>query len=86
MAANTTRSFHGSLNFQPTESSDIRLYGRFNDRESAAFPESSGGIRLAVNRDLEQRDAKETIYGADFSFDPSEKIELKSKTRKLPTR
>ena len=73
------KSFHGSLNFQPTESSDIRLYGRFNDRESTAFPESSGGIRLAVNRDLELRDAKETIYGADFSYDPTEKIELNLK-------
>ena len=73
------KSFHGSLSFQPTESSDIRLYARANDRDSSAFPESSGGVRLAVNRELEKRDAKETIYGADFSFDPTEKIELNLK-------
>ena len=72
-------SFHGSLSFQPSDSSDIRLYARYNDRDSTAFPESSGGIRLAVNRDLETRDAKETIYGVDFSFDPTEKIELNLK-------
>lgn len=73
------KSFNGSLSFQPSESSDIRVYARYNDRESTAFPESSGGVRLAVNRELEKRDAKETIYGADFSFDPTEKIELNLK-------
>lgn len=72
-------SFHGSLSFQPSDSSDIRVYARYNDRQSTAFPESSGGLRLAVNRDLETRDAKETIYGADFSFEPTEKIELNLK-------
>ena len=72
-------SFHGSLSFQPSDSSDIRVYARYNDRQSTAFPESSGGLRLAVNRNLETRDAKETIYGADFSFEPTEKIELNIK-------
>ncbi len=73
------KSFNGSVSFQPSDSSDIRLYVRHNDRESTAFPESSGGVRLAVNRDLEQRDAKETIYGADFSFDPTQNIEFNLK-------
>ncbi len=73
------KSFNGSMSFQPSESSDIRVYARYNDRESTAFPESSGGVRLAVNRDLERRDAKETIYGVDLSFDPTEKIELNLK-------
>jgi vitamin B12 transporter len=73
------KTFHGSVSFQPTKSSDIRLYARHNDRDSSAFPESSGGVRLAVNRDLEKRDAKETIYGADFSLDATEKIEFNLK-------
>ena len=73
------KSFYGSLSFQPNDASDIRIYARRNHRDSSAFPESSGGIRLAVNRDLETRDAEETIYGADFSFDPTENIELNLK-------
>jgi vitamin B12 transporter len=61
----------GSLNFQATDEIAFSAFARANNRESAAFPDSSGGIRLAVNRTLEQRDADETLYGAGSTYKPS---------------
>ena len=63
-------TLEGSLNFQATDEIAFSAFARANNRESAAFPDSSGGIRLAVNRALEQRDADETLYGAGGSYKP----------------
>lgn len=72
-----TSSFDGSLSFQPVESTDIKLFARRNDRESTGFPDSSGGIRYAVIRTLEHREADETSYGANVSIQALEQLGFK---------
>jgi vitamin B12 transporter len=67
-------TFDGSLSFQPVEAADIRLFARRNDTESTGFPDASGGIRYAVIRTLERRDAEETAYGANLSLQPHPQV------------
>ncbi|MEO6021932.1 MAG: TonB-dependent receptor [Burkholderiales bacterium] len=72
-------SFSGSLAFQPTDKTDIRVYARRNDRKSNEFPEFSGGVLFAENRTLEIRDATESIYGVDAAYDPVDAVQLNLK-------
>ncbi len=65
-------SLHGSLAIQATEQNGVSAFARASKRESTAFPDSSGGVRLAVIRTLEQRDADETLFGGGVAYAPSE--------------
>lgn len=47
------------------------------ERDSIAFPDDSGGPRLAVNRDLTSRTATDRRYGADFSLGDISDLQLK---------
>ncbi len=71
------KTLSGSLSFVPSDGNGVNLFARHNERESSSFPDFSGGIRLAVNRDLEQRKAKETVYGGDIKLHPQDALDLK---------
>jgi len=44
------------------------IFVRRTERESVAFPDDSGGPRLAVNREQTLRDARDTVYGANVAW------------------
>ena len=56
----------GSLRFVPGGTISGELHFHRSDRKSSAFPDDSGGPRLAVNREKTTRDATDTIYGASL--------------------
>jgi len=58
----------GSVTAEPLPGLSVRAFARHNDRESTAFPDASGGIRLAVLRTLEERDASEDTLGANARY------------------
>ena len=62
----------GSLAWQATTAAEVRFFARRSDRESTAFPDSSGGIRLAVNRTLEKRQADESTFGGSIAYRPGD--------------
>ncbi len=70
-------TFSGSLNWQIKEAAGLRVSARHNDRASTAFPDVSGGARLAQIRTLEERDALESSYGADLSLRPTDTAEVR---------
>lgn len=53
----------GSLNFAPLENLAARVFASETRRKSSAFPDDSGGPRLAVNRDKTGRESTDRIYG-----------------------
>ena len=62
----------GSLRLNPSQWLEGGLFAHRADRKSDAFPDDSGGPRLAVNREKTRRDATDTTYGASFAAgDPS---------------
>ncbi len=63
-------TFDGSLAWQATTATEAKFFARQSDRQSSAFPDSSGGIRLAVNRTLEEREADESAYGGGIAYRP----------------
>ena len=71
------KTFSGSLSFDASEGNSVGVFARHNDRDSSSFPDFSGGIRLASDPTLEQRKAKETVYGADASVRAGESLDLK---------
>ncbi len=56
----------GSLRFVPGGTIGGELYFHRARRQSSAFPDDSGGPRLAVNREKTTRDATDTVYGASL--------------------
>jgi len=71
------KTFSGSLSYNPSDGNNVGLFARHNDRDSSSFPDFSGGILYAQDRTLEQRDATETVYGADVNLRPKESLDLK---------
>ena len=69
----------GSLGFTPLDTVRLRLNARYNDRESSAFPETSGGVRFAVNRDLERKKGRESSLGADLGWDVRPNVQVNVK-------
>ncbi|MFN0316450.1 MAG: TonB-dependent receptor plug domain-containing protein [Burkholderiales bacterium] len=65
-------TFDGAVSLQAMPGTHVKFFARHNERESTTFPEASGGIRLASNRTLEQRDATETTFGANAIYAPSD--------------
>jgi vitamin B12 transporter len=70
-------TFNASLGLRISETGNITVFARHNERDSDAFPDQSGGVRLAVLRTLETRDARESSYGANLSLHPTEKTTLR---------
>jgi vitamin B12 transporter len=60
-------TYSGSLRFTPGETINGEVFGYRTERRGAAFPDDSGGSRLAVNRELTLRDAVDTVYGASLA-------------------
>jgi iron complex outermembrane receptor protein/vitamin B12 transporter len=48
--------------------SSLRVTTQYTKTGTKAFPEGSGGPRLAILRDVEGRDAQDLVAGAQFSF------------------
>jgi vitamin B12 transporter len=78
-------TFSGSLRFAPTPMLGSEVFARRTDRESLAFPDDSGGPRLAVNREQTTRDARDLVYGANVAWDnrsaPSVKVGISAYER-----
>ena len=64
--ASATAAWRGSMG-------ELRLHARHAEGESRGFPESSGGVRLAVDRILEARDTRERSGGVRYSAPLSER-------------
>lgn len=60
-------TFSGSLRIAPVAGVDGDLFFHRGKRKSEAFPDDSGGPRLAVNRAKTVRDATDTVYGGQFA-------------------
>ena len=56
-------SFSGSLRFTPGGGVEAEAFAHRTERASEAFPDDSGGPRLAVIRQKTVRDATDTLYG-----------------------
>lgn len=60
-------TYSGSLRFTPGETITGEVFGYRTERNGAAFPDDSGGSRLAVNRELTLRDSVDSVYGASLA-------------------
>ena len=56
-------SFAGSLRVTPGGGIDGEVFAHRTERKSEAFPDDSGGPRLATNRQKALRDATDTLFG-----------------------
>jgi outer membrane cobalamin receptor len=60
-------NFSGSVRLAPGRSVQAEVFAHRTERKSEAFPDDSGGARLAVNREKTRRDATDTVYGINAS-------------------
>jgi vitamin B12 transporter len=60
-------TYSAKLRFTPGETVEAELFGYRTERTGQAFPDDSGGSRLAVNRELTLRDATSTVYGGSIA-------------------
>jgi vitamin B12 transporter len=60
-------TFSGSLRVTPSAALEGELFVHRAERLSVAFPDDSGGPRLAVNREKTRRDADDMVYGVRFA-------------------
>lgn len=67
----------GALDVRVAENAELRLTAVGTSRGSSSFPDTSGGVRLAVFRDLEQRHANENTLGAGLKWSPRDSVDLK---------
>lgn len=58
-----------SFNTDYNESTRVSLSARYAESDRAGFPDDSGGYRFAAIRDVETREANETILGAGIAHD-----------------
>lgn len=63
-------SASASMTLSPTPAWSTRVSARATDRRSEAFPESSGGVRFARVRALEERDVDQRLLSLDSRFRP----------------
>jgi len=61
-------TFSGALRFAPGNQFDGEVFAHHTERKSGAFPDDSGGPRLAVNRAKTIRDANDTTYGLHLGW------------------
>jgi vitamin B12 transporter len=60
-------NFAGSLRFMPSATVDGEVFITRTERNSNAFPDQSGGPRLAISPERSTRESVDTTYGAKFS-------------------
>ena len=60
-------TYSGSVRLTPGETIEGEVFGYRTERRGAAFPDDSGGSRLAVNRELTLRNSVDTVYGASLA-------------------
>jgi len=58
-------SVSGKLSFAAQDAWNLRVFGRYSDSKGRAFPEDSGGFRLAVLRDTDKRSSEDLDLGVD---------------------
>lgn len=63
-------SASASMTLAPTPAWSTRVSARATDRRSDAFPESSGGVRFATIRELEERDVDQRLLSVDSRVTP----------------
>ncbi len=68
----------GSLRLTPGPSIEAEVFVRRTERASDAFPDDSGGPRLAINRELTRRDATDTAYGASVATGQASSLRLQA--------
>ncbi len=69
-------SVSARLSFAESDRWNMRLFGNYSDSEGTAFPEDSGGSRLAVLRDVDTRSAEDLTFGFSGGFDMSDRWHL----------
>jgi outer membrane cobalamin receptor len=52
--------------YAPRDGSELRLHARGGRFEASGFPESSGGARLAISRELERREGHDALASASW--------------------
>jgi iron complex outermembrane receptor protein/vitamin B12 transporter len=75
-ASQSVNTYSGSLRFVPSALFLGEVFAYRGDRESAAFPDDSGGPRLAVNRMKTTRESIDTVYGARIAAGDSRQVLL----------
>jgi outer membrane cobalamin receptor len=69
-------SVSARLSFAESDRWNMRLFGNYSDNEGTAFPEDSGGSRLAVLRDVDTRSAEDFTFGFSGGFDITDRWHL----------
>ena len=67
----------GALDVRLAENAEFHVTALGSSRGSTSFPDTSGGIRLAVFRDLDQKHADENTVGAGLTWRPADAVDLK---------
>jgi vitamin B12 transporter len=67
----------GSLQFAPGGGIEGEVFGTHIDRKGEAFPDDSGGPRLAVNREHSFRDSTDQIYGVKLAGGDARRVLVK---------
>jgi len=57
----------GSFDFGLGSDTTVSVSGRYSETERAGFPDDSGGYEFAEIRDVEEREAKEKVFGAGIT-------------------
>ena len=57
----------GSFDFGLGGDTTVNVSGRYSETERAGFPDDSGGYEFAEIRDVEEREAKEKVFGAGIT-------------------
>lgn len=71
-------TFSGSVRYQADGGIEAELMATQIQRDSEAFPDDSGGPRLAVNRAKTLRAAKDRIYGLRLAFGDASRLRLQA--------
>jgi vitamin B12 transporter len=69
-------SVSGSVRFAPSEAMQAELFGSHIERSSEAFPDDSGGPRLAVNRAKTLRDSTDNLFGARLGYGDARNVRI----------
>jgi len=67
----------GSLRFAPGGLWEGELFANHIERKGEAFPDDSGGPRLAVNREKSTRDSTDNVYGAKLAAGDTRSVLVK---------
>jgi outer membrane cobalamin receptor len=69
-------SVNASVRFAPGDAVQAELFASQADRRSDAFPDDSGGPRLAVNRELTTRKSTDQVYGARLGWGDASRVRI----------